>query len=143
MPVTGPDRNSLASHHAVTASNGLLVDGSRLVVAAWGRPNDDFTTDVPGRLFALDLETAEKTLITPDPLGNLDGLESDGNGGYIVSDYQAGTVMQITASGELVQLRQFGPGTADLAYLPEGNVLLVPHMNESQVSAYDVSDTVR
>jgi sugar lactone lactonase YvrE len=123
--------------------NGLLVDGDRLVVAAWGRPNDDFTTDVPGRLFALNLETAEKTLITPEPLGNLDGVESDGRGGFIVSDYQAGTVMQVTASGEVIELRQFGPGTADLAFVPAGNVLLVPHMNESQVTAYDVSDAIR
>ena len=123
--------------------NGLLVDGDRLIVGAWGAPNDDFTTDVPGRLFALDLETAEKTLITEDPLGNIDGVESDGRGGFVVSDYQAGTVMQVTASGDIVQLRQFVTGAADLAYIPEGNVLIVPHMNENQVIAYDVSDTIQ
>ena len=123
--------------------NGLLVDGDRLIVGAWGMPNDDFSTDVPGRLFALNLETAEKTLITEDPLGNIDGVESDGRGGFIVSDYQAGTVMQITASGDIIQLQQFGPGAADLAYIPEGNVLMVPHMNENRVVAYDVSDAIQ
>ena len=94
-------------------------------------------------VYALDLETAEKTLITEEPLGNLDGLESDGRGGFIVSDYLAGRIVQVTAAGEVVDLRQFGPGTADLAYIPDGNVLLVPHMNESEVTAYDVSDTIQ
>ena len=123
--------------------NGLLVDGDRLIVAAWGAPNEDFSTEVPGRVYALDLETAEKTLITEEPLGNLDGLESDGRGGFIVSDYLAGRIIQVTAAGDVIDLRQFGPGTADLAYIPTGNVLLVPHMNESEVTAYDVSDTIR
>lgn len=118
--------------------NGLLVDGDRLIVAAWGEPNEDFSTDVPGRLFALDLETAEKTLITPDPLGNLDGLESDGQGGYVVSDYLAGRIIHVTADGEIVDVAQFGPGSADLAYVPSTNTLMVPHMNESEVSAYDL-----
>jgi sugar lactone lactonase YvrE len=122
--------------------NGLLVDGGRLVVAAWGEPNEDFTTDVPGRLFALDLATREKTLITEDPLGNLDGLESDGRGGFIVSDYLAGRLIQVTAGGEIVEIGQFAPGAADLAFLPATNTVLVPHMNENQVSAYDLSDVL-
>src|SRR5262249_14586939 len=64
--------------------NGLLVEGDKLVVAGWGKPEADFTTKVPGRLFSLDLKTKKKTLITPEPFGNTDGIESDGQGGYIV-----------------------------------------------------------
>jgi outer membrane protein assembly factor BamB len=79
-----------AEGDAVEYPNGLLVDGGKLVVGGWGKPEADFTTKVPGHLFALDLNTKAKTLITPNPLGNIDGVESDGSGGYIVTDFQKG-----------------------------------------------------
>ena len=119
--------------------NGLLVDGDRLIVGAWGRPEADFSTPVPGRLFALDLETKEKTLITPDPFGNIDGVESDGRGGFIVTDFNAGKVMRVAADGTVVDLAQFGTGTADLAFLAGENLAIVPHMMENRVAAYDLS----
>ena len=78
--------------------NGLLVEGDSLVVGGWGKPEADFTTKVPGRLFKLDLKTKKKTLITPEPTANIDGLESDGKGGYIVSDYLAGKILHISAT---------------------------------------------
>ena len=123
--------------------NGLLVEGERLVVAAWGKPEPDFSTKVPGRLFALDLQTKQKTLITPEPVGNLDGVESDGQGGYIVTDWIAGKVLQITAAGEVHTVREFEPGTADHAFVTAGNVLILPHMTENKVAAYDLSDALK
>jgi len=66
--------------------NGLVVDGNNLIVGGWGKPEADFSTKVPGRIFSLDLKTKKKTLITPNPSGNFDGLESDGKGGYIATD---------------------------------------------------------
>jgi sugar lactone lactonase YvrE len=123
--------------------NGLLVDGNRLIVGGWGKPKPDFTTDTPGRLYALDLQTKQKTAITANPVANIDGLELDGRGGYIVSDYIAGKVLQITSAGEVRELRQFKPGAADIGFIPQGNVLLVPHMNENTVAAYDLSDVLK
>ena len=121
--------------------NGLLVDGNRLLVGGWaGRaPKPDFSTEIPGRLFALDLATKQKTLITPKPFANIDGLELDGRGGYIISDYMAGKIYQVTAAGEARELRQFKPGAADIAFVSGTNVLLVPHMNENTVASYDLS----
>ena len=55
-------------------------------------PEPDFSTKVPGRLFAIDLKTKATTLITPKPFANIDGLESDGRGGFIVSDWNAGNI---------------------------------------------------
>jgi len=118
--------------------NGLLVDGDRLIVAGWGKPEADFSTKVPGRVFALDLKTKKKTLITPNPSGNFDGLESDGKGGYLATDYQAGKLVQISPKGEIRLLRQFMPGTADIFFIPKSNLVIVPHMNDNKVSAYDV-----
>jgi len=123
--------------------NGLLVDGNRLIVGGWGKPKPDFSTDVPGHLFALDLQTKQKTLITPKPFANIDGLELDGRGGYIVSDYVAGKILQVSATGETRELRQFMPGTADIAFVPAGNILIVPHMNENTVASYDLSDVLK
>lgn len=125
--------------------NGLLVDGNRLIVGGWAgsAPKPDFSTEVPGRLFALDLGTKEKTLITPKPFANIDGLESDGSGGYIISDYMQGKIMQVSAAGEVRELRQFKPGAADIAYVPGTKVLLVPHMNENTVASYDLSDVLK
>jgi len=119
--------------------NGLLVEGDSLVVAAWGKPEADFSTKVPGHLYRLNLTSAAKTLITPKPTGNLDGLESDGRGGYIVSDWVAGKVYHIAGNGDTRLLKQFKQGTADIAYLPESRTLIVPHMLENRVQAYDLS----
>jgi hypothetical protein len=35
------------------------------------------------------------------------------------------------------------PGTADIAFVPAGNVLIVPHMNENTIASYDLSDVMK
>jgi hypothetical protein len=119
--------------------NGLLVEGDSLVVGGWGKPKPDFTTDVPGRLFKLDLKTKMKTAITPDPTANIDGLESDGRGGYIVSDYLAGKILNISGSGAVTTITTFMPSTADIGFIAADKRLIVPHMNENKIVAYDIS----
>ena len=116
--------------------NGLLVQGDKLIVAGWGKPEADFTTKVPGRLFSLDLKTKKKTLITPEPFGNTDGIESDGQGGYIVSDYMAGKISQVSPDGKATVLKQLKQGTADIAYLPSQKLLIVPLMADNKIAAY-------
>ena len=124
--------------------NGLLVDGNRLIVGGWGsQPKADFTTDVPGHIYTYDLTSKQKTLVTRNPIGNIDGLESDGKGGYIASDYLAGKVFHVTAAGEVKELRQYKPGAADIGFVASSGILLVPHMNENQVAADDISADIR
>jgi hypothetical protein len=53
-----------------------------LIVGGWGKPEPDFSTKLPGYLFALDVQTKAKTLITPKPLGNIDGRKRWARGGY-------------------------------------------------------------
>jgi len=119
--------------------NGLLVEGDKLVVGGWGKPEPDFSTKVPGRLYTLDLKTKEKKLITPDPAGNFDGLESDGSGGYIVTDYNKGKLLRISSTGEIKEISTLMPGIADLAYIPAQHLAIIPHMNENKIVAYDIS----
>jgi sugar lactone lactonase YvrE len=132
-----------AEGDSVEYPNGLLVDGDRLLVGGWGKPEPDFSTKVPGHLFALDLKTKQKTLITPKPFGNIDGLELDGRGGYIVTDYNKGLLIDVTSTGESRTLKEFKAGTADLAFVPTGNIAIVPHMNENKIVAYDISDLLK
>ena len=119
--------------------NGLLVDGNRLIVGSWGKPEADFTTKVPGRLYALDLGTKAKTLITPKPFANIDGVESDGRGGYLISDYIAGKILHVSGNGETREVQTFMPGAADIGFIPAISAVIVPHMNENQIGAYDIS----
>jgi outer membrane protein assembly factor BamB len=123
--------------------NGLLVEGNRLIVGSWGKPEADFSTKVPGRLYALDLDTKQKTLITPKPFANIDGVESDGHGGYLISDYQKGKILRVSANGLSTEVKQFMPGAADIGFIPAINTVLVPHMNENKVAAYDISDALK
>ncbi len=124
--------------------NGLLVDGDRLIVGGWGsQPKADFSTDTPGHLFSYDMKTKQKTLITQAPTANIDGLESDGRGGYIITDYLAGKILHVSATGETRLLRQLGPGAADIGFIPASNLLLVPEMNDNRLVAIDLSNDLK
>jgi hypothetical protein len=125
--------------------NGLFVEGERLVVGGWGsKPAADFTTKVPGHLYSLDLKTKQKTLISKQPVGNIDGVEQEARGGYLVTDYLAGKLIQISPSGESRVIRTFKPGLADHTFLyAQGDILIAPHMNENTVGAYDISGDMK
>jgi len=120
--------------------NGLLVDGNRLLIGAWGLEiQDDFSTKKLGHLIAIDLKTKKRTLITKQPLGNLDGVELDGKGGYLVTDWKAGKVFHISAGGVAKTIIQHKPGTADHGYIVAKRLLILPRMLENKVTAYDLS----
>ena len=117
--------------------NGLLVEKDKLIVAAWGLDiQHDFSTAVPGRLYALDLKTRQRTDLT-EPLGNLDGLEADGRGGHIVTDWVSGDVYRIR-KGEVKIIMKLPKGAADIAFLTDRDRLIIPRMLENQVTAFDL-----
>jgi hypothetical protein len=124
--------------------NGLFVEGERLIVGGWGKPESDFSTKVPGRLYALDLKTKQKTLITKTPFANVDGVEQEARGGYLITDYMSGKVIQVAPTGESHVIRQFKSGLADHTFLyAQGDILIAPHMNENTVAAYDLSKEMK
>ena len=119
--------------------NGLLIEGGKLIVAAWGLAAKDWSSKVPGRLYSIDLKTKTKTLITSNPLGNLDGLESLGGGRYLVSDWMAGKVYLVDATGAAQSLEIASErGVADIGYDAGKNLLLVPYMLGNKVMAYEL-----
>lgn len=128
----------LAEGNHLESPNGLLVHGGRLVVAAWGSGiRDDFSTETPGRVFSLDLDGGDKRLITPEPSGNFDGVEAIGKKNYLVSDWVAGKVYLVDPDGATSLLLQLPQGAADLAYLPDQRLLVVPQMLENRVTAFE------
>ncbi len=125
---------------ALETPNGILTERGRLVVATWGKITDPatFGTAVPGRVKYVDNnDQAIRTLLADTPVGNLDGLATDGQGVYYVSDFLAGKVLRITADG-VQPLLTLNTGTADIGLVP-GKLLLVPLMNDGELRAYALS----
>lgn len=124
----------------VNHPNGLLVHDQELVVASWGEGMDTKTwaTKQPGKLVAYDLKSKEKLELTKQPLGNLDGLENDGSGGYYVTDYVAGIVYHVEADGAANAILGGFRGPADIGMIDGKSVILVPRMGEDKLTAYDL-----
>ena len=76
------------------------------------------------------------SVITPQPTGNLDGVEADGHGGYLVTDWMSGKLFHIQADGSTTVLKVFPKGLADQAYLVDRQLLILPEMLEGTLTAY-------
>lgn len=124
---------------ALSGPNGLLVENGKLVVAAWGKIKDGFETETPGHLKTVDLGSkAISSLGDGTPVGNLDGVEPDGAGAYLVTDWMAGGFYRIMPSGKADLLLDLNQGSADLGTIPEKNLAIVPMMMDGRVVAYPV-----
>ncbi len=120
-------------------SNGLrVIDGNKLLVAGWGKDmQDDGSTKVGGNLFTIDLATKEmKNLGSGAPIGNLDGLERDASGNFLVTDFLAGSLMRIKKDGSHEVLMDLNAGSADLDVINKGHVAVVPVMLDDNVRAF-------
>jgi sugar lactone lactonase YvrE len=122
--------------------NGVLVDGSRLIVASDGRPARG-GGGTPARLVAIDIATRQLTPVAGAPIGTPDGVEADGRGGYLVSDVGGGRILQVLPGGEVRVLRQVAAQPADIAFVASRGLLVVPHLGLNRVSAYDLSDVLK
>jgi len=120
--------------------NGLLIHDGKLFVASWGSGlAADWSTKTLGRIYYFDLKTKQRAPFLTKPLGNLDGLEADGKGGFYVSDWKAGKVFTVSAKGETKQIFGGFKGAADIGFDPINGTLIVPRMGENIVSGFDVS----
>ncbi len=121
--------------------NGLrVIYGGKLLAAGWGRGmHDDGSTDTLGNLFTVDLKTKEmKNLGDGQPVGNLDGLERDAHGNFLVTDFQNGGVFRVHKDGSFEKLQTSKQGSADLDVVDKGHTAVVPRMLEDTVTAYTV-----
>lgn len=124
--------------------NGILFHEGHLILGGWAaKVDENFKTLTPGRLLSLDVTSKEITPITPEPTGNLDGIEIDGRGGYFVTDWFAGKVLHISGSGEVTTLMTLAQGTADQAVLLDSGLLILPRMKENRLTAYDIRSRLK
>ena len=118
--------------------NGLHAEGDHLILGAWGVITDGFATEIPGHLKSISLQDKSITSLGGDPIGNLDGVESDGNNGYYVTDWMAGKLFQINTNGEATLLLELEQGMADHEVLLEQKLILLPMMKNNKVLAYRI-----
>ena len=125
---------------ALMHPNGLRVDDGRLIVAAWGKDiQADFSTKEPGRLLAVDLKTKEiSALGSGEPVGNLDGVEPDGAGNWIVTDWVGGALFRIDPDGTADQLIDLNQGSADLEFVDAEKLAIIPMMMDGKVTAHRI-----
>lgn len=126
----------------LASPNGLLIEGDQLIVGNWGNMTDGFATAIAGHLKSITLSNKKiKSLGDGSPAGNLDGVESDGNGDYFVTDWMAGKLLHITASGIATTLLVLGQGSADHTVLLPQGLVIIPMMMSGYVVAYKIKET--
>jgi|TARA_B100001750_G_C15488036_1_gene589480 sugar lactone lactonase YvrE len=118
--------------------NGLLALHDTLYVAGWGvmKPGG-FATTKMGNIKKIDIQN--KTISQFGsfvPIGNLDGIEADGKGGFFVTDWMHGKLMQIESNGVIEGHTFLGKGSADLEYIDTKRLLIVPMMKDGVVRAF-------
>jgi len=125
------------ANDVLNGPNGLLVQGEKLIVASFGKLPGDGQKQELGGLLAVDLEKqAVSTIGNNDKLGNLDGLQALQPGVYLVTDWAAGGLYRIDAKGKFERLIKLGKGSADLIYLPDQKMALIPIMLSNSLVAY-------
>ena len=118
--------------------NGLHVEGENLILGTWGVMTDGFATEVPGHLKSISIKDKSISSFGGTPIGNLDGVESDGNNGYYVTDWIAGKLYQINKKGDATLLLELEQGMADHEVILEQKLILLPMMKNDKVLAYKI-----
>jgi hypothetical protein len=68
---------------------------------------------------------------------DLVGRASDGNGGYLVTDWESGGLFHVANNGKPTRLLPLAKGSADLGVGPEG-IIMIPMMMVGTVVGYKV-----
>ena len=122
--------------------NGILIEGGKLIIAAWGPGLDPatFATTSPGRVLTVDLKTKKVTpLGSGERIGNLDGMEKRGKN-YLATDYMTGKLYEIFPDGSARLLRDGFVNGADIGLDPARDLLAVPEMGAGKVTFIDLKN---
>lgn len=109
--------------------NGLLAEGENLMMASF-----------PGGTFNSINANKEVTQIT-EGIENGDGVEAVGDGGYLVSSWN-GMVHYVDTAGIaslLLDTRADSVSAADIEYIADKKLLLVPGFFKNKVIAYELN----
>ena len=122
------------------APNGLHYEKGQLIVGSWGHPTDGWAAAEVGHLKTISLKTKKiKSLGNGKAVGNLDGVESDGNGAYYVSDWVGGKLLHIQRNGRFKEVLKLSQGVADHEIIHEKNIIIIPMMLEGKLITYKIN----
>ena len=120
------------SNIPINRSNGLLYDRRSLLV---GNSGDQY-------LKRVDLETSEVHNAVRLDTGIIDGIKRYKNDYYIVTLWE-GRIYLIYPGGtvqELLDVRSMNIKTADIEFIPELNLIVVPTFDHNRVIAYRIEE---
>jgi hypothetical protein len=113
----------------VDGVNGLLSDGNTFLVASFSKGT-------------LNTVSSKQIVLMADSVENADGIEAVGDGGYLVSSWN-GKVTYVGADGTTTKILDTTSGSvsaADIEYIPELKLLLVPTFFKNKVVAYELAN---
>ncbi len=111
--------------------NGLYFDGDVLWHACSGNKE----------LQSINMEDKSITIFTTG-VGYADGIAADGLGNFFVSDWN-GEIFFVDSDGDktkLLDTRDKKINSADINYMIESKILLIPTFNDNRIMAYSVID---
>jgi len=116
--------------------NGLIILGSDLIVAELGDASQGFDKLKPGNVKKIDLATKEiSDFGTAESVGGLDGIEPAGDGGVYVTDNGGGRLLKVMPGKAAEEIAKLKPGSADMEYVPDQKLFVIPQMQQSEVVA--------
>ena len=106
--------------------NGLNFENGKLVI---GTPKGIFSVDPQNKKIELIISST----------GNIDGLECLGNSTYLISDWQ-GKIQKVSPTGKIVLINTTEQkiNAADIDYINEKNILIVPTFYHNTICAYQI-----
>jgi len=114
------------------APNGLYIEADRVIVGSLGVFGPEGR---PGKL--LTVSKADKSVkVLKDAVANLDAVETDGAGGYYLTDWPGGRILHYSKDGALSTLLTLTPGTADMDVVLEKGTIYLPRMTDGKVTAF-------
>jgi len=117
--------------------NGLYLENDHLIVASWGRMADESSMNALGHLKIVSIKNKSiNSLGDGTPVGNLDGIEADGNGNFYVTDWVEGALFLIQRNGQAEKLLDFPQGSADHDVVLDKQIMMIPKMMEDKLTAY-------
>ncbi|MEJ0033865.1 MAG: ATP/GTP-binding protein [Bacteroidota bacterium] len=130
--VTVLENGALTSYlSGVAGVNGLLADGNTFLVASFSG----------GTLNTVD--GSKQVILKADSVENADGIEAVGDGGYLVSSWN-GKVTYVAPDGTTTKILDTtgdkNQSAADIEYIAEKKLLLVPTFFGNKVVAYELAN---
>lgn len=123
-----------------TTPNGVVIDdaNNRALVVNWGNN---------ASIISVDLETEEFSFIIPNTgLGNLDGIDMDGQGRFYVSSWSPARITRYSNDFSIAETVVQGAGSglanpADISYSLENDTLGVANSGNGTPSFHDFGST--